>query len=376
MVSLSSIPPLSTIINADAISLQLQSKSPVEQLVHIMMMHDTENKAPYTLLNERTPNDYQAVYNLAVKNPELRQGIIHNGQTFALLCVNRGYFDLLTHLINEGFEVDFTTPCRLCGIENPQTTILHVLFGQIRQTQWFTSLFPEDYIKGIKELIKLIINECPGLLDLDIDREVTARKRAWNYNLAYLIPKKPEPNHWEFTGPTREDILAATAVKDPAANGSLEDKFISAVKNGDLKKVDALIAMDISLEARDSKNMTPFMIAAKYGYTDIASSLINAGADVGALDRYNLTALFFALDGGHVETVKLLIANGAVKNLKRFGEFFVSEVFKGNNEMVKALLVEASKIDKDTLKSAYMLGQSKCSTEVLDAIKELLEKRQ
>ena len=149
-----------------------------------------------------------------------------------------------------------------------------------------------------------------------------------------------ESNHWEPTGPTREDILAATKVENLSAKGSLEDQLISAVKNGDLKNVEALI---------------------------------NAGAHVDATDRYNCTALFHAIDVGHAEIVKLLIANGAAKNQKNFGELFVSAVFKGNNEMVKTFLVEGSRIDQDTLETAYMLAR-KCSAEVVNAIKELMTK--
>lgn len=52
----------------------------------------------------------------------------------------------------------------------------------------------------------------------------------------------------------------------------------------------------------------------------------------------------------------------------------MSAVFKANNEMVKALLVEGSRIGQDTLETAYMLGRNHCSTEVLNAIKELQTK--
>lgn len=311
MRNLSSIPPLSTGASAGTALSQLQVKSPVEQLVDIMM-RDTKNESPYTLLNERTPNDYQAVYVLVLKHPELLQGIIHDGQTFALLCVKRGYTDLLTRLINENSPVDLTTPCRVCGPENPETTVLHALFGQVRSMQWFQTTFPEDYIEDIKELTKLIINKRPDLLDMEIDRGKTARQFAYSSEVGHLVPSKPKSDDWEPSGPTLEDILAATAVENPPAKGSLEDKLITAIKSGNLKDVDALIAMHASLEARDSENMTPLMIVAKKGYADIAGRLINAGARVDAKDGYGCTALFYAIDGGHLEVVELLIANGVL----------------------------------------------------------------
>ncbi len=187
-------------------------------------------------------------------------------------------------------------------------------------------------------------------------------------------PKSNDWEYWESSGPTREDIMAATKVENLAAKGSQEYELINAVKNGDLKNVETLIAAGTGLEARDNENMTVLMIAAKKGYTDIASRLINAGAQVDATDRYNGTALFHAVDGGHAEIIKLLIANGAAKNQKNFGELFVSAVFKGNNEMVKAFLVEGSRIDQDTLKTASGFARTQCSPEIFNAIKELLTK--
>ena len=167
-------------------SSQLQAKSSDEQLADIMI-RDTNHDSPYNLLKERTPSDYQAVYDLVIMHPELLQGIIYNGQTFAMLCVKRGYTDLLAHLINESYPIDFTTPCNLYGPHNPQTTVLHQLFGQIRSFGWFKGAFPDDYIEDITELTKLIINKYPDLLDMEIDREQTARQRAWSYGLTYLI---------------------------------------------------------------------------------------------------------------------------------------------------------------------------------------------
>ena len=70
---------------------------------------------------------------------------------------------------------------------------------------------------------------------------------------------KPDSN-WKPTGPTAEDILAATKVENLAAKGSREEKLINAVKNGDLKNVKTLIAAGADLEARDKENMTALMI--------------------------------------------------------------------------------------------------------------------
>lgn len=232
-------------------------------------------------------------------------------------------------------------------------------------------LFKEDVFMKFTKNILIVL----GLL-LQVGISFTASSDEKQAILDRIRKEKSNPKSidWEHTGPTREDILAATKVENLAAKESREDKLISAVKNGDLKNVEALIAAGVGLEARDNENMTALMIVAKKGYTDIASRLINAGAHVDATDWYNRTALSRAVDGGHAEIVKLLITNGAAKSQKNFGELFVSVVFNGNNEMVKAFLVEGSRIDQDTLETANMFARHRCSTEVVNAIKELQTK--
>ncbi len=150
---------------------------------------------------------------------------------------------------------------------------------------------------------------------------------------------------WENSGPTAEDIragLEAAKVKTLADKGSLEDKLMSAVKNGDLENVKDLIA---------------------------------AGADVNVKDSLNCTVLAHAVYKDNAEIVKLLIVNGAAKKEKNLKEVFMSAVFHGNNEVVKALLIEGASIDDDILNTADSFARIKCSAEVVNAIKELLQKR-
>ncbi len=140
---------------------------------------------------------------------------------------------------------------------------------------------------------------------------------------------------WESTGPTAEDIQAATKVEKLAAKGSLEDKLISAVKNGDLKNVQNFIAAGAGLDARDNEDMTALMRAADRGYFDIARVLIDAGADINTQDKFGCTALFKAADNNHVGIVKMLVAKGAVDS--SFQDMLMRATFQGNTEMVKAL---------------------------------------
>lgn len=153
-------------------------KNPIGRVVRIMTRNANQD-TPSLLFRDRNPHDYQDVYNLAINHPELMQGIIKDGRTFAMLCVERGYSDLLARLINENYPVDLTTPCTLDGPENPQTTILHILFREGHDWYWLKK--PADYKASVTELIKLIINKYPDLLDMKLDRQCTARQCARNW---------------------------------------------------------------------------------------------------------------------------------------------------------------------------------------------------
>ncbi len=73
-----------------------------------------------------------------------------------------------------------------------------------------------------------------------------------------------------------------------------------------------LKAKNLDLETRDEHGHTPLMIP----NPRIQEALIKAGADVNALNNYNQTALMIAAYVGIGEVVKLLLDNGADKNIQ------------------------------------------------------------
>lgn len=82
--------------------------------------------------------------------------------------------------------------------------------------------------------------------------------------------------------------------------------------------------MVANVNARNNINKTPLMVAAQFNYFESAKILINAGADVNAItksDDYNdllhdnRTALMYAAENADLDFIKLLLDNGANKNM-------------------------------------------------------------
>lgn len=158
---------------------------------------------------------------------------------------------------------------------------------------------------------------------------------------------------WVPSGPTAEDIKAATQVKNLAGKGSCEEAMINAAKNGDQKKIAILIAEGgVDLEAKDDQDRTALMRAAEKGYVEIVRILLDAGARVDTKDTFGWTALFIATDKNQVEVVQLLVARGAARLQETFQDLFVSAVFKGNAPMVQALAGDGAHVSCDIVNEA------------------------
>lgn len=91
--------------------------------------------------------------------------------------------------------------------------------------------------------------------------------------------------------------------------------LIDAVRAGDIRKVQRLIAANVDVNEALFNGFTALHMAAQTGQTDIARRLIEAGADVNAaaLDK-KVTPLYIAAEKGHDGVAALLLAKGAKVN--------------------------------------------------------------
>lgn len=91
------------------------------------------------------------------------------------------------------------------------------------------------------------------------------------------------------------------------AHDQLTDSLFRAVREGNTDMVKSLLsAPGANVNARDDRDSTPLLEAARYGHNDIARVLIAAGADLKAKDKDGKTALMLAVQGNHDEVVRVL----------------------------------------------------------------------
>jgi ankyrin repeat protein len=116
--------------------------------------------------------------------------------------------------------------------------------------------------------------------------------------------------------------------------------LLLAIFNGQVKTAQLLIRRKARLDIADEKGRLPLPKAAEYGYDLLVRDLIRAGADPNMNTGDNGdTPLILAAGREHEKVIKVLLANGADKELtNKFGDtaLDIAEE-KGHKEMIELL---------------------------------------
>ena len=74
--------------------------------------------------------------------------------------------------------------------------------------------------------------------------------------------------------------------------------------------------VDYKVDSFVVPQMTPLMIASRYGYIQIAKCLLEHDCDINLVDNFGFTALHYAAACGHYKIVDLLLKMGADPSIK------------------------------------------------------------
>ena len=164
---------------------------------------------------------------------------------------------------------------------------------------------------------------------------------------ASVSAEVPESNQTPDVIPDLETTEAPVPAKFPQPQQDSnpeslrDDALIQSAYDGNLSKVEILVAKGASVNHADKKKRTPLMMAAYQGHTSIVEFLFGKGADINAKDSDDQTALFYTSKRSFVETTEFLLKNGIEVNAqskkKRITALMIAAA-SGSEVMVRELL--------------------------------------
>ena len=105
-------------------------------------------------------------------------------------------------------------------------------------------------------------------------------------------------------------VLLLHLVDSPvvAQAGELEDRFLLAVRTGDIAALKAALASGVNVNTKFRYDRMALSFAADRGNADVVKVLLDAGADVNARDTfYGMDAMSQALNKKHTAIVRMLL---------------------------------------------------------------------
>ncbi|KAL0352127.1 UNVERIFIED_CONTAM: hypothetical protein Scaly_1601400 [Sesamum calycinum] len=108
-----------------------------------------------------------------------------------------------------------------------------------------------------------------------------------------------------------------------------EESLCEAARNGDLGRVESLIASGADVTYFDGEGLTPLMHAARNGCAEVVKMLLDSGAPWNAVSPSNLSAGDFAMENGHQSAFDILL-NAGWKQF-RDNHFVLEQAYKLNS---------------------------------------------
>jgi ankyrin repeat protein len=92
-----------------------------------------------------------------------------------------------------------------------------------------------------------------------------------------------------------------------------------AIRRGDVRTVEDLLARGMAVDARDRHGQTAIMLAAHAGHQEIVELLIAHQADLNSTAKFGLSALMLAIVAGHADAARVLAKAGADLSVRGTG---------------------------------------------------------
>ena len=119
-------------------------------------------------------------------------------------------------------------------------------------------------------------------------------------------------------------LILFLSVESSNAYTDQDVKLFNAAQNGNVEKIKALLGQgaDINIQLGVDQ-WTPLMTASREGRLEAVEFLLSEGADPNIRDaRFKKNAYHWALQYGHRDVARVLLENGASRELKKPSQFF------------------------------------------------------
>lgn len=143
-------------------------------------------------------------------------------------------------------------------------------------------------------------------------------------------------------------VPAAAQTPPSAAEVAAYTGLHRAAANGDIARIQSLLAEGADPNARDAQGRTPLHVAAHRRQYAAARALLRAGADPNALDAQRYDAATIAAVADDVEMLKLVLAGGnkATNITSPYdGTALIAAAHLGHDEVVRTLIAAGAPLD-------------------------------
>ncbi|MBI4640978.1 MAG: caspase family protein [Candidatus Tectomicrobia bacterium] len=154
--------------------------------------------------------------------------------------------------------------------------------------------------------------------------------------------------------------------------------LISAIREGNSAKVNALLNGGADVNAKDKDDRTALMYAAAKGDPAIVQALLDRGAEVNVKDKDGRTALIYAAPKGDFNVMKALLDKGADVNAadaRGGGTALIYAARKGDPALVKALLEKGADVNAAQAGTQGTALTNAAENGHIDVVKLLLDYR-
>ena len=119
-------------------------------------------------------------------------------------------------------------------------------------------------------------------------------------------------------------LILFLSVESSNAYTDIDVKLFNAAQKGNIEEITVLLGQGADINIRLGVDQwTPLMTASREGKLETVEFLLAEGADPNIRDnRFNKNAYHWALQYGHRDVARLLLENGASRELKKPSQFF------------------------------------------------------